>query len=224
MSDNSDKTNRELSISNIDISINKGISIHNIFIEDINNDTLIFANNIDIEVNLLDYFSGKLSVTKLELNNATVKITSNTDSLFNFQYIIDEFSDTTKTKTKNKDTTKNELPINLNNVDIVLDNVNFVFSSKTSCIDLQVRDVDLLLNTDSVDIAKMKYYAANINIKKANIGIELYDTEPSLEIPDSSILILDVGANIINLANIRFSLKDLTDSMYIYTKVKKHFK
>ena len=222
LSDIAKKTNKELRISNFDFSINKGINMHNVFLEDANNDTLIYANNINVRFNILDYFSDNLSVTKLEISDATVKITSNTDSVFNFQYIIDEFSSNSKNSNNtnnNTDTTKSNLPINLNNVDILFDNVNFVFTSKTSGIDLQVRDVDLLLNTDSIDIEKMKYYADNINIKNANIKIDLYDTEPSVETPDSTKLVLNVGANKIDLSNIKFTLKDKTDSMYIYTEV-----
>ena len=217
LSDISEKTNKELSVSLIDLSITEGLSIHNIFFEDANNDTLIFAKKIEVQFNLLNYFSDKLSVTKLEINNATVKITSNADSIFNFQYIIDEFSG--NTNTDNKDTLKSEIPINLTNIDIVFDNVNFVFSSTTGGINLQVRDVDLILNTDSIDINKMKYYANNIDVKNANIGIELSETEPSIDTPNLTKLILDVGANKIDLSNIKFSLKDITDSMYIYTEV-----
>jgi len=217
LSDIAKKTNKELRISNLSISITKGINMYNVFFEDANNDTLLYANEIKIKFNILNYFSNNLSLTKLELTDATVKITSNADSIFNFQYIIDEFS--TNSNINNSDTTKNKLPINLNNVDIVFDNVNFVFTSKTSGIDLRVRDVDLLLNTDSIDIAKMKYYADNINIKNANIEIDLYDTDPSVEIPDSSELVLNVGANKIDLSNIKFTLKDKTDSMYIYSEV-----
>ena len=182
LSDISEKTNKELSVSLIDLSITEGLSIHNIFFEDANNDTLIFAKKIEVQFNLLNYFSDKLSVTKLEINNATVKITSNADSIFNFQYIIDEFSG--NTNTDNKDTLKSEIPINLNNIDIVFDNVNFVFSSTTGGINLQVRDVDLILNTDSIDINKMKYYANNIDVKNANIGIELSETKPSIDTPN----------------------------------------
>ncbi len=219
LSDISKKTNHELTIDKIDISITKGLIINNIFIEDVNNDTLLYANKLKVNFNLLNYFSDKLSITKLELSNANVKITSNNDSIFNFQYLINEFPDTNAILAPKKDTTNTEIPINLNNVDITLDNVNFIFSSITSGIDLQVRNFDLLLNTDSIDILKMKYFADNINIKNANIDINLFDTPPSEYVSDSSKLILNVGANKIDLANIKFTLNDVTDSMHIYTKV-----
>ena len=216
-----EETNRRFSISKIDISLTKGVEINNVFIEDANKDTLVYAELISVKANLLSFLSDKLLVNKVELKNTTVKITSGADSVFNFQYIVNKFAEEQNTVVSEpKDSTTTNIPINLNSLDVVLDNVNFVFYSKTTGIDVQVRDVDIALNTDTIEFTTMKYYADNIDLKNANVAVTMFgkdnDEDDSL-LTDSFNLILAVGANRVDLQNVKFKFEDSADSLFIYS-------
>ena len=75
-----------------------------------------------VDIKTLDYENQKVDIEKITLRNSTAKlIKSKTDSLFNFQFIIDYFD------TGTKDTTKHTPKWDIKLGDIYLEDLNFVY-------------------------------------------------------------------------------------------------
>ncbi len=93
----SSKTHTKVEIKNIGISFPKSIVLEGIYLEDIQTDTLFYAGMMKVNIMLYDLLSRKINISSLTLEDATIKLYSTkTDPLFNYNFLITTFSDTTK--------------------------------------------------------------------------------------------------------------------------------
>jgi len=101
------KIKTKVVIGSIDFSLPKWVEIKNIYIEDQQKDTLLFGEKLAIDINMLKLISGNIYIQKIELENIKANIArAANDSNFNYQFIVNAFSDTSKVKVEKKtDTT-----------------------------------------------------------------------------------------------------------------------
>ena len=93
----SSKTQTRVEIENVGISFPKAIVLEGIFLEDTHADTLIYARKMRVNIALYGLFSNKIDISSVALEDATIKLYSAvTDPLFNYNFLITAFSDTTK--------------------------------------------------------------------------------------------------------------------------------
>ncbi|MDD4108454.1 MAG: AsmA family protein, partial [Prolixibacteraceae bacterium] len=98
----SSKTKTRVEIENVKISFPKAIVLEGIYVEDTQTDTLIYAGKVKVNIALYDLFSNKINIGSFVLEDATIKLSrSQTDPLFNYNFLITTFSDTTKQVDKN---------------------------------------------------------------------------------------------------------------------------
>jgi hypothetical protein len=121
----SQELNNKVNIKTIRLEFFKKANLEGVFISDKNNDT-IFKGDLLVDIKTLDYENQKIDIEKITLRNSTAKlIKSKTDSLFNFQFIIDYFD------TETKDTVKHTPKWDIKLGDIYLEDVNFVYTSNS---------------------------------------------------------------------------------------------
>ncbi|MDA3943042.1 MAG: translocation/assembly module TamB domain-containing protein [Bacteroidetes bacterium] len=93
----SGKTNTKVEIKNIGISFPKAIALKGIYLEDTQSDTLFYAGLVKVNIALFDLLSSKINIASFALEDATIKLySSQADPLFNYNFLITSFSDTTK--------------------------------------------------------------------------------------------------------------------------------
>ena len=94
----SSKLNTKVVIGSVDIEFFKKIVLEDIYIEDLHQDTLLYAKKLKVDISKLDFEKHQLFVSSIMLLNTKSKLISyaNEDQL-NLQFIIDLFvgSDTT---------------------------------------------------------------------------------------------------------------------------------
>jgi len=96
----SKKTHTKVEIRHISISFPKSVVVEGLYLEDRNKDTLIYASKAKVNIALYDLLKSKIAVSSLALNDASLNLHSTkTDSLFNYNFLITSFSDTTKQAT-----------------------------------------------------------------------------------------------------------------------------
>lgn len=95
----STKTNMKCSIGSINIGFPKTIKIRDAYLEDLEEDTLLYCNQISIITDIIPLIRKKINIDDLRINGLKVKIKKNAkDSLFNFHPLIDAFSSDSKKK------------------------------------------------------------------------------------------------------------------------------
>lgn len=110
----SNKTHTRVEIKNISISFPKAVIIEGLFLEDLKKDTLLYAGKVKINIALFDLLSSKISINSFALDGVNLNLCrTNADSLFNFNFLLAAFSDTTnQTKVKPQSPSKWTFSIN----------------------------------------------------------------------------------------------------------------
>lgn len=167
----SDKTHTRVEIKNISISIPKSVVIEGLYLEDTQKDTLIFASKIKVNIALYDLISSKVSVSSFVLDNATINLyNTETDSLFNYDFLIKAFSDTTSS-TKTDTASASEWTFSIDNVS--LKDIAFRYDDEFGGISVTAALRALELKMDELDIAKSIYSVDALMIEslKGNVNI-----------------------------------------------------
>ncbi|HMH31567.1 MAG TPA: translocation/assembly module TamB domain-containing protein [Puia sp.] len=84
----------------------KKIILKNIFLGDLQNDTLLYGGKLELDVNLWKLLSHTIVVNEIDLDQFTVKVKRTLpDSSFNFDFIAKAFSSTSAKESQSPDTT-----------------------------------------------------------------------------------------------------------------------
>lgn len=81
----------------ISLTFPRSVVIEGLYLEDRQKDTLLYAGRTKINIVLYDLFHNKIAIKSFEMEDANLNLyTTNTDSLFNYNFLIAAFGDTTK--------------------------------------------------------------------------------------------------------------------------------
>ena len=123
-----DKLKTEVQIGSIDYSLPNWLELQNVLFRDQNKDTLLFGRELSVDLSMLKLLAGNTDIEKVYLNNIYANIRrAETDSNFNYQYIVDAFTGNQK-ETTIKDTA--ELKLTMDN--LVFDTVVLNFDDKNA--------------------------------------------------------------------------------------------
>ena len=167
----SNKTHTRVEIKNISISFPKSVEIEGLFLEDTQKDTLLFADKAKINIALYDLISSKIAISTFALENANINLYSTeTDSLFNYNFLLKAFGDTTTTtKINPKSASKWTFSISkvsLKNIRLRYDDV---FGGTSVTADLR----DLELKMDKIDIVKSIYSIYELLVESLNANVQM---------------------------------------------------
>ena len=95
----SSKTHTRVELKNISISFPKSVVIDGIYLEDAKKDTLLYAGETKLNIAFIGLFHNSINISSLSLEGVTLNLNSSTtDSLFNYNFLLKAFSDTTLPK------------------------------------------------------------------------------------------------------------------------------
>ncbi len=100
-----DRIKTKFVIGSIDYSFPKSVEIKNLYIEDLQKDTLLYGERLAVDLDMIKLIWGDIYISKVELKNikANIARTAN-DSSYNYQFLIDAFA-SKKGDIKKTDTT-----------------------------------------------------------------------------------------------------------------------
>ncbi|MEJ5350598.1 MAG: hypothetical protein WHS65_03300 [Melioribacteraceae bacterium] len=163
--------NGKLNIEKIDGTILTSLFLRNTSIK-INNDTLLYANKIEVKVSPLQLILKKIYVRKISLEDTKINLLQNEDGTWNYQKLI---------KPKPEDTTKSTFPFYIQINDLQFKNINIVkqtydniksnkFYSTINYDDIQIRNLNLsaqafidIKNSDYLLLLKEFSFKPNLN-------------------------------------------------------------
>lgn len=93
----SNKTHTRVDLKRISISFPKSIVIEGLYLEDLKKDTLIYAGKAEINIAFRDLLNHSIHINSFTLEQVNLNLNRvQTDTLFNYNFLITSFSDTTK--------------------------------------------------------------------------------------------------------------------------------
>lgn len=203
-----EKTKTELSIGYVGFDLLNGLFVEDLYVEDLNGDTLLSAGKLKADFNFHALLNlNDLKINRVELDDFVAHIDKESDSSdFNFNFLIDAFSsDEPQTQDDSGE------PFGLTIDDIVLANgwltydvwsspetVDTFNASHISCRDLRL-DAFFSLSPEGVISAEVKDFSFR---EKSGFRLENLETEATL-VGDS----LSVPSLVLSLPKSRLSLK-----------------
>jgi hypothetical protein len=180
----SNKLHTEVSIEKVDANLFQKLVLENVLIRDKKNDTLLFAHLIKLNLSDVIVLDKKFTLHHIGLQNVQVNIKkTSTDSVFNYQFIIDALS------SKNKTSSNSNLQLKLHKINLENIAVNYNDADEevlnTSLQQLAI-DVDQLnLNKKTITVKSIYIYAPHVDYTLNSI---LIGDKKSIVKVDSSII------------------------------------
>ena len=157
----------EVSIQHVSVSFFNRIELQGALVRDRSKDTLLYVGGL--RVSLTDWFflKDETEVSYVGLRDVVVK-TGRTDSLWNYQFIIDAFA----SSPKKKDTTKKNAPIRLQRVEI--DRMRYVERDDWYGRTMTVRLKHFDLDADEINLERKKIFVHELELKEPFFSIYDY--------------------------------------------------
>ncbi len=166
----SEKINTKVSLGGIDISVFDHFIFEQFYIEDQQQDTLLYFNELAINFDKIRLEKELISLDKIKLDQFVSHIYSDSSGVSNFQFIIDQLS------SEQTDTTTSESDWKINCKKIELSNSSFSFFVPDSI------EADYGINFNDLDFSNVSLYAKNLFIAGSSIMIDI----DSMSIKDKS--------------------------------------
>lgn len=173
-----EKWNTTVSLDRIHLEPFKRLSLREVYIEDLHGDTMIYASEIYINFNTVNFFKGVYSIKDLRLNDARfyLKTYKGEDEL-NLAFLIKAFS-----SDQNKDTSKVKEPFRLSLDDVEINRTHFIFQNQNKVdtgygihyADLDVSGINALLSHISIIDDSIHFHIESLNAKEKS-GVFLED-------------------------------------------------
>ncbi|MES2592056.1 MAG: translocation/assembly module TamB domain-containing protein [Bacteroidota bacterium] len=198
----SKKLHTRVQIGSIDIDFFKKLVLEDVYIEDLHHDTLLYARQLKLDINDINFDKHKININQIILSNTKTSLVKyKTDDDLNIQFIIDAFS--------SGDTTKKEsVAWDIHFAEIILANSEFTYKNEHDTAtsrginysDIHAKKVnsrirDLHIDHDTI-LAKIDYLSTNeksgfvlknlsSDVKISSIGMQLNGL--SIKTPESTI-------------------------------------
>ncbi|MCA1746452.1 MAG: AsmA family protein, partial [Bacteroidales bacterium] len=151
----SDKTKTTVEIENIRISFPKSVVVRGVYLDDLQQDTLLYAGSIKVNLALKDLLFSKINVNSVTLEDVSVNMTrSRTDTLFNYYFLIAAFTDTARVP---KAEPVEPSPWSFSIDRLSLDHTRFRFDDGYGGLDVAVALQKLRLKMDELDLEGAVY-------------------------------------------------------------------
>ncbi|HSP40650.1 MAG TPA: AsmA family protein, partial [Gillisia sp.] len=191
-----DKIETPVRIDNLEIGFPKKIILTGFYFEDQNQDTLAAGERLAVNIDFYKLLSNTIEISSIELEGATVKISRNRDSVFNFDYIVEAFA------TEQPQDTTAAMAISIGTID--MDRVRFSWNDETiqsnilaniTQLDGRVGifDPDNLIyefpeiNVDGLNLKMTQGITADITGKVGRQGVSEETPMPDLRLRDISL-------------------------------------
>ncbi|MEO6837914.1 MAG: translocation/assembly module TamB domain-containing protein [Ginsengibacter sp.] len=156
------KLKTKVEIGNLNIKFPTTLSLKNVFLEDQSKDTLLYGGEIKVDINMLALIKKDISIKEIALNDIVAKVKRlPPDSVFNFQFIVDAFTNGKTNTVKNQDTSS--LKINIDR--ILVNNTRIIFKDlfTGNDMDLAIGHFDTRISTFDPSHLRFNFPSITLN-------------------------------------------------------------
>ncbi|MFK7770977.1 MAG: translocation/assembly module TamB domain-containing protein [Saprospiraceae bacterium] len=164
----------KVEIKAVDIEFFKTAVLEGIYIEDENSDTLLFAQQLKVDIGVFSILQKEIFLNKIHLQGGNIQLSrENLDSMFNYQFIIDKINKPSSDP-KPKVVTNN-LPWSFGLGNVLLENIKFDLKDELgNGFDVNAEIGHLKLNSNSFDLKNKSIDFANVLLGKTKINYTVF--------------------------------------------------
>lgn len=174
----------KIDLKGIRIRLFNTVELNGIYVEDLQQDTLLYVGKVAVRIHALDLLRNKVSVQKFGIDDFTANVhRASPGDPFNFQFIIDAFAkekDTTQVKKATK-----PWRITVNEAELKNGNLRYHILSAPvtpgvfNTNHLDVQDFNFKGNVDFLSMEDMQAEVVHLNFREKNTGLTLHDLNTS---------------------------------------------
>ncbi len=163
-----DKINTKFEVKGIDIDLPQSLVLNDIYLEDLAGDTLVYSERLVLNLGLFNLISKEVLIEELKLFNLVGSINrQKSDSLFNYQFIIDAFATDSPSQA---DTVSAGWQIDLEQVEIK--KARFAYEDKLQAQFFGINIGDCSIGMDQFDIDSMTFLAEKFQLADSRISYD----------------------------------------------------
>ncbi|WP_338815030.1 translocation/assembly module TamB domain-containing protein [Bernardetia sp. Wsw4-3y2] len=208
----SKKLTTKVDVETIRLSLPLGLSINGLYIEDLEQDTLLYAGHFEADINPFALIKKKLQITEIKLDDVYANIWIDEDSVSNIDFVNAAFAptdsakmseDQTTTQIESNDTTGVGFVISLGGADFK--NINLKFDDRYNGNDIKGKIGQLKIDVDDFDLNNLSFTVKDILLKDTDLRyVQTKMPPPKPEEPDttSSEIGFQIDLNKINIENV----------------------
>ncbi|MCF8303960.1 MAG: translocation/assembly module TamB domain-containing protein [Bacteroidales bacterium] len=156
------KTNTEIKLDKIAVTLPDEVTLEGIYFEDMQQDTLLYTRQITADVSLFELMRNNIHIDKLAINGLSGQIKRTLpDSTFNFNFIITSLTGDKKPQPQ-PDTTKRKPP-EVSVGRIQLSEINATFYDEVGGVEAGINLGELIISMDEVNLAGKKILIDHID-------------------------------------------------------------
>jgi len=196
------ETHTKVSIEKINIFFPKSWVVEGIYLEDRQQDTLLYAGKVKINLGIKDLLTREIHVNSFILDNAKLKVSRiKSDSLFNYNFLRNSFGENTGPKAdkvkKKSNWTFGITRIKLKNIRLNYDDAYGGTYAATSFADLKI-------DIDKTDMAQSNYIVKELLIESLNAIVLIKPGVKQVKDQDGVLPAISVNKFQIKNANLRY--------------------
>jgi len=198
-----DKLKTEIRIGNTKIDILNRVVLEDVYIEDLQKDTILNASKIKLNFNLSPFklLLGKYEIEEISLEDVYFKMQKNEgNEKYNFQFILDAF------KSKSQSTKKNDIDFNIN--DIYLSRFHFIKNSIVGGQKIDAYIEDGVVHINKLDFDKEIIDIRSVDLRRPFIGFDDFTAKPLPFIKKDTIKLSLKDTNSLKIIVRNFNMKD----------------
>lgn len=213
----STKLKTTVAIGKIYIGFPKKIVLENIYVEDLQKDTLLSGGLVKVDVSMMKLLKSELEINDVELSGITAKVKRVLpDTVYNYQFIVDAFAPA-DTATKAVDTSAG---MKMSVKDVALDKIRLVYNDAVTGNDVTLWLEHFDTEISDFDLDKLRFNIPETNIKgiRANVYQRKPLVEPSEVLSDTASAAtpspMDIDFGSLNVSDIKVDYGNDVSAMY----------
>jgi len=194
----SNKTHTKVDIRKLRISFPKSVVIEGLFLEDLKKDTLLYAGELKINIALFDLLYKRINILSFSLENVNLNLNRSTsDSLFNFNFLITAFSDTSN---QSKVDTTSEPAWTFSIGQVNMSDIRFHYNDAYGGMNLSTTLKNLKLHVDGIDLEKSIFLVDELLVESLDVQVQIMESSQPAKSNSTGILPL-ISANYVQIVN-----------------------
>lgn len=194
----SSKTHTKVEIKNVSISFPKSVVIEGLYLEDLKKDTLVYAREAKINIVFYDILFNKITVNSISLDGLNLKLyNTKTDSLFNYNFLLTAFKDSTN-QTKVNPKTPSVWTFSLDRVS--LKNIRVHYNDAFGGMNVSAAFKKFELKMDKMDLDRVIFNIDDLLVENLTANV-LITLSPNPKGKKSTSILPTVTANNIQINN-----------------------
>ena len=210
------KIGTKVDIGGLYLNFPNGVSVEKLYLEDQQDDTLLYSGDFDVSIDYFALLHGEIEISEVNLTNVVANITVNSDSAFNFDYIVSAFVTDSTLKQPTDTAAESALAIDLGV--ITLNNVRFSYQSDPDGIATAFKVGLLVIDVQNFDLENQVYFANEIKLENTKASFDILKFVESTT-TDTSAIQMIVGSKRLIVNKVDFTFNDVPGDLNLIAQI-----